>query len=648
MSHGSRVTVSPYWWLLALSVAHVLFTLFVNVPGYLTWDSGTYHLMVRTLLHTGSFFIDNDYESIASPLLAVAQTVPHGGHLVSQYPEYYTFLALPFFAVFGFQGFTVLNSLAFFGTCALIWRIARWFSPCADASVAAVVIYAMATFAWEFTQSSYPHLTSTFLVVLACWLAWGAWLEQPETAPDRPRRGLARYALAGLVFGIAVGVRLDSLFGALALGVILIHGGRIRWTAGLAMFAGALPAVLGLAWINLVKFGAFSPITYGRAENAGNTASILLYLPVAAIVVALIALYVFQARRKVRLERKYLILLGLAAGAGLVFLPFGQRFLHGVFQLVVDLRIRPLSYEPALSRSPGNAVVYFGNVKKALLESSPYLVLIILPALSGLLRGSYGVRWLLWLVPLGFIGFYGFFAWHGSVGLNMRYFNPALPFLAILASHEWLRLRPVFVQRRILYGAGIVVAWCVSVFFLLLHVRSLEQQETYLLNVSLALAGALAILQIARYSKLENTWIKRCMAVVFLFSLIWSSAVVLSRDYMMSRSVRGYFLNAAVWTEEALPQNAVILTHSPDMTWVLLDRVEGLTIAGYLQSPPEETVRLARHYLGNRPLFMTTRADPAASAAYSEQITQTLGATIEQVKKNPSLDVTLFRIVPAR
>ncbi|HZD53422.1 MAG TPA: hypothetical protein VE175_10255, partial [Woeseiaceae bacterium] len=146
-------------WLLALGMLLVVATALFGVPGYLTWDSGTYHLMVRTLYRTGGFFIPNGYEELSSPLLAVGLTEVRNGHLVSQYPEYYTFLALPFYALFGYRGFMVLNTLAFVGTCALLWRMARWFSDDEDAPLAAVLVYALCTYAVVYTQTSYPHST---------------------------------------------------------------------------------------------------------------------------------------------------------------------------------------------------------------------------------------------------------------------------------------------------------------------------------------------------------------------------------------------------------------------------------------------------------------------------------------------------------
>ena len=60
------------------------------MPGYLTYDSGTYHIMVKTLAETGGFLIDNGYEAAPSEELIVGQLRAPDGRLVAQYPETFT------------------------------------------------------------------------------------------------------------------------------------------------------------------------------------------------------------------------------------------------------------------------------------------------------------------------------------------------------------------------------------------------------------------------------------------------------------------------------------------------------------------------------------------------------------------------------
>ncbi len=82
------------------------------------------------------------------------------GRLVSQYPEFLSLIAAPFYALFGFAGLMILNGLSFLGICALTWRMTGWFCEHRVAPFVATAVYAFATFAWEYTQSSYPHFSS--------------------------------------------------------------------------------------------------------------------------------------------------------------------------------------------------------------------------------------------------------------------------------------------------------------------------------------------------------------------------------------------------------------------------------------------------------------------------------------------------------
>jgi hypothetical protein len=618
MHHFARADLRARWaaflplaqrlWPLGLCAALVLITLFIATPGYLTWDSGTYHLMVRSLYRTGAFIIQNDYEELASPLLAVGQTMVKNGRLVSQYPELYTVLTLPFYAAFGFRGLMVLNTLAFAGTCCLIWRMAGWFSTEKGAPLAAVVVYATATYALEFTHSSYPHLTSTFLICAAVWLVWGAALEQAE--PASAQHGWLfftdkRCALAGFIFAIAVGVRLDSAFAILALSAPLVISPRLGWRAVIACAIGALPVVLLLTWINWLKFGEPLPFSYGR-EGGGKTGSVLAYLPVAAVFAAGLVFIALHRNGRLRLSRGQLALGILGLGIAFMLMPVGQRLAFGMFQLVVDMRLRPEIPEPALSRSAGGAVVYWSNVKKSLLQSCPYLILIALPALRGLCGGTYGTRSWLWLVPAGFIGFYGYHAWHGSVGWNMRYLNPALPFLAILASHELLRLSQHLPLKRASFWVGIAVVWiALAAMFMSTWGKPLRQEQL-ILNGSLILAALLLFLQL-----LEWVGPPRCRAALsgaLALNLTWAFALTISVDYLLGRAVRQHFLTAAQMLEQHIEPRALIISFQPDYVWGLLDSRKEPVIANFNLGTPEDAGALSEAALMHRPVYWLRRS----------------------------------------
>jgi hypothetical protein len=275
------------FWLIVVGALLVVTTVLYSVPGHLTWDSGTYHMMVRTLLHTGGFYISNGYSEFSSPLLAIGKTIIKNGNLVGQYPEFYTFISLPFYALFGIRGFVVLNALAFIGICILILHMARWFTSARGGPVAAAIIYGFATYAVEFTQSSYPHLTSTFLICAAVWLIWSVEFDRDyllRRGPFRLQGTNSRCLMAGVLYGVAIGVRLDSAFAALALVLPFVIFRSIGFRNLFTFLVGIVPALVGLMYINAVKFGEVFPFSYGK-DGSGYTSSTKVYIPLFVVFV---------------------------------------------------------------------------------------------------------------------------------------------------------------------------------------------------------------------------------------------------------------------------------------------------------------------------------------------------------------------------
>lgn len=606
-----------------LGLLLILATALFSIPGSLTWDSGTYHLMVKSLKETGSFFITNGYEEFSSPLLAVGQTLVSTDKIVSQYPEYYTLLSLPFYAAFGYRGLMVLNAVAFFGIGLLIYRMTRWFSSKKNLPIVATLIYAMATYAIEFTQSSYPHLTSTFLILASIWLLWGGVFDNeiPASRIDTLLKKLEiRSFLSGLLFGISIGVRLDSIFAGLALIIPLIAIKKLTFKNFGAFCIGILPPLLGLAFINMVKFGVFIPFSYGKS-GSGFTGSLGHYLPIAmvcAILLAVIALYrVYQ----VRLGRKAILVVLTIIASAIVVLPQGRRLLFGVFQIIVDMRLRPDIPEPALRRSIGGAVVYASWVKKALLESCPYFVLIIIPAVCRIVKGEKGTQWLLWLVPFGYIGFYGYLAWHGSIGWNMRYLNPVLPFLAILTALETEKLWDTLLRNCVYFWIRNYFLWLLFLVILFFGQKTMELQEALFLNVSLMFAVVLLLLQgidLWVYKK-NSVKVRKILALVFVTCLVWSFALT-TMDYLHSSIVRNYFLNVARNFEPKIETNALIMTSVPDITWPLLDSGKEPVIADYMLGTEKDAIQLVERVLNQRPVYWISgvRGGVIAQNVFSE------------------------------
>ena len=570
---NSQESQSRVWpWLLLLAALHLGFSAFLNPPGYLTYDSGTYHLMAHTFATTGDFIPWNGYREYPSQELVVGQLrVQPSGHVVSQYPEFLSVLAWPFYTLFGYPGLFLLNAVAFLGINWILYRLTLLLFGHPGTALRAMVVYSFGTFAWEYSQSSYPHLSSTFFILLSIDAATRALL-LPE---HRTRHAL----VSGLALGAAMGIRLDSLFALPAPALVFLLARPIRWRELFALGAGLLPGLGFLAFTNQRKFGSPFPFSYG-ARDAEYISDLTWYLPIAAAGLGGVALLFLWQRLTPEIRNRALLgalALGLAAAA--VFWQQTQGFLirlgEGFWQIVVDIRIRDMSIqEPALGRSERGAMVYLGGVKKSLLQSCPYLV--VLPfALWAALRDrpaqGRGTPWalvLLLLVPASYLAFFSYLAWHGSIALNMRYLNPALPSLAVLAAFYWQRVSAHLAIRRQVLVFGLVLVAGLAAF---LGQFRIYQQEALFLDLPLLLAVCLLALELLRsFGRLSEQGAK--VSVWLLTATIaFAGSLTFARDYPASAGQRSRQL---VVTEQLVPlvePDSIVFTDIPDICWGLIE-----------------------------------------------------------------------------
>jgi len=403
------------------------------IPGSLSIDEVTYSLSARSLAVGHGIEVWNGYEETPVAALAPAWLKPIGGRLVSQYPDFFLFFALPAYRALGFRGLMMVNVAAFVVVCALIWSLAaRRFGS--RVAAVAVSLFAFASFAWEYAVAAWPHMVSV-VFVLGPLVLVDRLLDLPAT-----RHRMALAAAAGLVAGFGVGVRLDVAFALAALFAALLLQRPARWLEGLALLASSLPPLVGLALLNRAKFGLTTPFTYG--PSYGIAVGIGPYLPLVAACGVVGALIWLSTRPSISRRLKP-VWVGATVAASLVAalaMPSTRASIidaaRGFGELLVDLRLRPIDrIDPASSRGPDGSVLYFASLKKSFLQSCPWLLLAGLPVV-GVRRDRGAVdRFVLWLaIPAAFIVPYSLFSWDGGLCLNQRYFLPGLPVLAILGA----------------------------------------------------------------------------------------------------------------------------------------------------------------------------------------------------------------------
>lgn len=608
-----------------LAAFHLAFSLSLNPPGYLTWDSGTYHYMAKTFAETGSFIVWNGYEEFPSPALEVAQLKVHDDHLVAQYPEMLSVVVYPLYLLFGYHGLLLLEALSFLAINGLLFALATHLLGGRRHGWLAMAIYSFATYSWEYSQSSYPHLVSTAFLLAAYYLVartlpLAEGIEEEVAAARRP----LWCAAAGMAAGLAVALRLDAAFGVPGLFAAFLLLRPVRWRDGLALGLGFLPGMLFLSWANWLKFDFFFPFYYGDRGRAYYTGDATWYLPILALGALTVAAVVFWLRAPSHWRKRSLVGLGGIVGLAALAMPtmawdFLRQLADGTYQLVVDLRIRRMDlYEQGLERSPAGAMVYMGGVKKSLLQSCPYLVLLLSPLFDALRRGDLRRRRLarlafLWAVPAAFIGFYSYLAWHGSVALNMRYFNPALPFLAVLTAW-WL---DDFRQYLKPWVAGVFgVALALALFFRFTALPfTLFEQELWFLTAPLGIVLVLLFFELLRRSRLLPSLGGPLVAYGLVAAMAWSAAVTFGRDYPTSARARSTNLQVAGALVPFLHDDVLLVTDYPDICWDLLDRFDRLRIAYPIEDEWESFEGLAKHHLAaGRDVLMATSSHGAEKA----------------------------------
>ena len=259
---------------LAFCLATIAFSVFGASLGHLSIDEIVYHLMTRSLYTVGSLDVLNGYWDIASGGFVFPATLVNDGRLVSQYPAFYSALAVPFYAVAGYRGLFLLNAAAFCGVVWLSYLTAQRIFANRSLSLSACLILMLATFAWDYAQAAWPHAVSMLFVVGAVYLA----LLTVQSAETRKSNMLA--AAAGLVTGFGIGVRIDVMFVLPALILPLLFARPVRLGPAIACGLGTVPGLVILAMVNLAKFGIASPFTYG-SQTASGGGNPLAYLPVA-------------------------------------------------------------------------------------------------------------------------------------------------------------------------------------------------------------------------------------------------------------------------------------------------------------------------------------------------------------------------------
>ena len=567
--------------LIVLAVAHLAASLWLVAPGYLSIDEAIYHLMLKNFAATRGFEIWTGYQEFPSWELAHQFLRVHFGRPVSQYPYLFPVVGLPFFSLAGFYGLFILNSLAFVGVVALCFSLAHTLFGDTDLALNSCLVLVLSTFAWEYSQAAWPHMTSLLFIMAAFYLAVRAFLGDPG-------RGRWVSALgAGLIAGFAPGIRMDAFLFLPCLLLPFLFARPWRPREAILICLGAAPGVIILAITNYIKFGVLSPFSYGTALS-GHTPSVPIPLVVGGGGVLLAAWVMTREAFTPLMRHRARILLGVVI-AGLVLLVLvpqlretAERVLKGANIMWADLRfLDPSVVEQALSRTPQGGLLYMGALKKSLLQSMPYLSVLILPLIVVTRRTDDFVRLAILLLPLAMLtGFFAYARDHGGLCLNLRFFLPVLPFTSILTAYALRHMQSQWQIRMGPVGWVSLIALTAAAYLLFVGelIRSPGELEFAQLVVPLLMVGFLLCLLVAgELLKVQGVELLRKGAwALLIVALTWSAAVAFFYDYPRHRRQRVTNYSVGEQALQVVPPDSVFFTApyiDPFMRLIEQDRV---------------------------------------------------------------------------
>jgi len=529
--------------------------------GFFSIDELIYALMAESATK-GSLVIENGYSSFPSTALLVRFLVPGPDGSAPQYPSGYGFFALPFYSLLGIRGLFMMNSLAFAGSCWCTYSLARSIRCSKHTATLAWVILGGATYASEYGIAVWPHALAMLVVVAGQLAAF--------RAARQPSASLVWAVLTGAVLGAGIMIRVDIIL--LAPGVLVwwLHKRSARRLIPVALI-GMSPGVVVASWLNHLKFDSWSPLSYGRVAGS---ATLSAYAPLAfgvGLITGLVLLLHHLYVRRLLSRRIVTLIAGatiITCGAFAQTRQLAVRMGHGLYVLLVDLQsYSRATDDPGVMKSDTGYLVFYGYLKRSLLQSLPYLGVLI-PALRTRRAQSgdapfLGVVCTLWILPFALM------EWHGGFSFNMRYFVPLLPGLAIITAFALARLQDagaltsslLLSHQRIACATAAAVACTV---ILMTFQPALGSLLFLYVPLLLALLLALSAIWIGRWG-LTAIGV-RTLSALAIASFVWAGASFGMHDLTLSYKQRSH-VHRLMEDAARLEDNILVVTPTPEYFW---------------------------------------------------------------------------------
>lgn len=556
------------WWLFTIAAAVIATALSPAMPFII--DGGIYLNMASAMAGEGSLAIAGNGGVDGAPPLTKYLTWTDGELVYPQYPSGYALIAAPFYKFFGVRGLILINAFSLVASSFLLFKTAARLFQYETISFLALAIFVFATFSSNYALAIWPHM-----LALLVWLGAITCIINGAEATNVRSRALW-LCTSGFIIGLGVNIRVDSvLIFAVAFLWLRIFVRPTDRLAPLMLIIGATPPVILAAWLNQLKFGAFSPLSYGPSEGVTDIQEYrLIILGSAAMLAALWAVNIpaTLASIKQRLSNSSLIIAVVLTMLAAIVLAhrFIWETLYGVYVLVINLQAHDAYFQAGVERNEFGQLMFWGYPKKALIQSLPYLPLILIPTLS-LLRGRNIQSISLCLLAIAApVSFYALKQWHGGGSYNMRYFIPALPFIAILCAAS---MRDIIAAAGDVNRRDILIA-CVGAAIVFLGAQEVGR-TTPALYAPAALYPqwiiALVVAGLAGLFLLRPTQATvRATLLVSVFALAYGGFLSIENEASHEKA-RGELLAHSREISNSIPDRALVLTQLP----VLLIHAEG-------------------------------------------------------------------------
>jgi hypothetical protein len=520
-------------------------------PVLLVNDGQMYFEMARSARH-GTLEFYNGLDLVDSPELWMQNAVKRGPHLFAKYPPLYGVLAAAPYALFGIRGLYLLNAMGFWFALLAFHAMAQRALGSSRALLATALLPLTVPLV-PYMLMELPHLAALGL------FSWAVVLWDDARRSDDGRRAARLGAFAGLLAGLAFGIRIQDAVLTLPLFAVGFFHSRRRGAMLGGMLAGFGACMIAVAAFNLQRFGNANPFSYGPNESVlgapvPEEGVAFFVRPAFVAWTGIVTGVLLAARRCARTGAAIAI---VVAGAVVVtavpsLRDVARRSIGTLASLTLNAGIAGAGWS-----SPDTTL---GWIDKALLSSTPFAVLGLVGVVTSAARRAPPLQTALaWMAVLLLL----FLSARdpdprtlrsaiGFLSLSPRYLVEIMPGLYLLA---WDRLRSArFGPAHLALGVAVAGA-------LFEIMRSTGPDQLVPAKTALILTGSIVAAALLLGAYLARRGPARAVALGALVALTngYAAACIFAED---SRCLRGMAKTYEQWGERilaAMPEDRVAL-----------------------------------------------------------------------------------------